>query len=136
VDAIHVRYGNHPNRFAAMVPEAQSPPIRWFSGSRHCRTPVSSDLKMPSTGRSRSHRAFIALGSNLGDRIDAIEHACLEMEREGIKIKRTSSLFETAPMYVVDQEPFINGVCEVRPRSFAYYYFDLISRSISRSKPL
>lgn len=62
---------------------------------------------------TRAHRAFIALGSNMGDRIGMIEKACLEMERANIKVKRTSSLFETAPMYVVDQDPFINGVCEV-----------------------
>lgn len=68
-----------------------------------------------------SHRAFIALGSNMGDRIGMIERACLEMERAGIKIKRTSSLFETAPMYVLDQEPFINGACEVCFRSFHFW---------------
>lgn len=62
---------------------------------------------------TRSHRAFIALGSNVGDRIDMVERACREMDRAGIKVKRTSSLFETAPMYVLDQDPFINGVCEV-----------------------
>lgn len=62
---------------------------------------------------TRIHRAFIALGSNMGDRIGMVERACLEMERAGIKVKRTSSLFETAPMYVLDQDPFINGVCEV-----------------------
>ncbi|TPR09865.1 RNA recognition motif family protein [Aspergillus niger] len=60
-----------------------------------------------------THRAFIAFGSNVGDRIDMIEAACREMERANIRIKRTSSLFETAPMYVLDQDPFINGVCEV-----------------------
>lgn len=62
-----------------------------------------------------SHRAFIALGSNVGSRIEMIEKACLEMERANMRIKRTSSLFETAPMYVLDQDPFINGVCEVGP---------------------
>lgn len=59
------------------------------------------------------HRAFIALGSNLGDRVEMIEKACLEMDRAGIKVKRTSSLFETTPMYVLDQGTFMNGVCEV-----------------------
>lgn len=59
------------------------------------------------------HRAFIALGSNVGDRVEMIEKACLEMDRSGIKVTRTSSLFETAPMYVLNQDPFMNGVCEV-----------------------
>ncbi|KAL4750338.1 hypothetical protein BDW72DRAFT_203976 [Aspergillus terricola var. indicus] len=59
-----------------------------------------------------SHKAFIALGSNVGERVEMIEKACLEMDRAGIKVQRTSSLFETAPMYYLDQEPFMNGVCE------------------------
>lgn len=42
-----------------------------------------------------------------------IEKACLELDRVNIKVKRTSSLFETTPMYVLDQDTFINGVCEV-----------------------
>jgi 2-amino-4-hydroxy-6-hydroxymethyldihydropteridine diphosphokinase / dihydropteroate synthase len=57
--------------------------------------------------------AYIALGSNLGDRIAWIEQACQEMTSRGIHIKRTSSLWETEPMYVLDQERFVNGACEV-----------------------
>lgn len=64
-------------------------------------------------GIKASHRAFIALGSNVGERVEMIEKACLEMDRANIKVKRTSSLWETAPMYYLDQEPFLNGVCEV-----------------------
>lgn len=68
---------------------------------------------MPGLNGTASHRAFIALGSNVGSRIEMIEKSCQEMDRAGIRVKRTSSLFETAPMYVLDQDPFINGVCEV-----------------------
>ena len=60
------------------------------------------------------HRAYIALGSNIGDRIHMIETACNEMTARGIKIKRTSCLWETEPMYVLNQNSFVNGVCEVR----------------------
>jgi len=35
------------------------------------------------------------------------------MDCRGIRVKRTSSLWETKPMYVMDQGQFINGVCEV-----------------------
>jgi hypothetical protein len=60
------------------------------------------------------HQAFIALGSNIGDRIAWIEKACNLMESRGdIKIQRTSSLWETKAMYVEDQDNFINGACEV-----------------------
>ncbi|OJD16235.1 dihydropteroate synthase [Emergomyces pasteurianus Ep9510] len=78
-----------------------------------------SSSSAPGTGTSASvpgmspTRAFIALGSNLGDRIAAIEQACREMEAQDIRIVRTSSLFETAPMYVTDQEKFVNAVCEI-----------------------
>ncbi|KAF4766090.1 hypothetical protein HAV15_010735 [Penicillium sp. str.  len=85
-----------------------TPPVRNFSTAQAVNSKMN--LKFPSPD---IHRAFIALGSNVGDRVEMIEQACLEMDRVGIKVKRTSSLFETAPMYVLDQDPFINGVCEV-----------------------
>ncbi|KAK5998581.1 Folic acid synthesis protein fol1 [Cladobotryum mycophilum] len=64
-------------------------------------------------GASRTKTAYIALGSNLGDRVSEIEEACNEMDRRGIRVKRTSSLWETEPMYVKDQNRFVNGACEV-----------------------
>ncbi|KAI0878988.1 Dihydropteroate synthase [Hypoxylon argillaceum] len=63
--------------------------------------------------RPKRRTAFIALGSNLGDRVAMIEQACREMDIRGIKVKRTSSLWETEPMYVLDQDRFVNGACEV-----------------------
>ncbi|KAI0523672.1 Dihydropteroate synthase [Xylaria bambusicola] len=64
-------------------------------------------------GLPKLRTAYIALGSNLGDRVAMIEQACKEMDMRGIKVKRTSSLWETEPMYVLDQERFVNGACEV-----------------------
>ena len=50
----------------------------------------------------------------MGDRVAMIEQACKEMESSGkITIVRTSSLWETKAMYVLDQDNFVNGVCEV-----------------------
>lgn len=63
--------------------------------------------------RGGTRTAYIALGSNVGDRISMIEQACKEMDSRGIKVKRTSSLWETEPMYVLDQDRFVNGACEV-----------------------
>lgn len=68
---------------------------------------------MTITERKRTRRAYVALGSNLGDRIAEIERACREMEARGIRLKRTSSLWETEPMYYAEQDRFVNGVCEV-----------------------
>lgn len=57
---------------------------------------------------------LIALGSNVGDRLACIEEACRALDAEpDIRIVRTSSLYETKAMYVEDQAPFLNGVCEV-----------------------
>lgn len=58
-------------------------------------------------------KAYIALGSNMGDRVALIEQACNELTSRGIKVTRTSSLWETKPMYVLDQDSFVNGACEV-----------------------
>lgn len=54
-------------------------------------------------------RVLIAFGSNLGDRRDTIYRAVHALGGfiEGIK---TSSVYETAPMYVTDQPAFLNGV--------------------------
>lgn len=59
--------------------------------------------------------AYIALGSNLGDRVANIERACQELDRDGLTVTRTSALYETEPMYYADQDRFVNGVCEIRP---------------------
>jgi 2-amino-4-hydroxy-6-hydroxymethyldihydropteridine diphosphokinase len=57
---------------------------------------------------------FVALGSNVGDRLEAIEAACSAIDSDpDMRILRTSSLYETEPMYVEDQARFLNGVCEV-----------------------
>ena len=61
------------------------------------------------------HRAYIALGSNVGDRLSMIELACREMNNRGIRVQKTSALYETRAMYLEDQQSFINGGCEVRP---------------------
>ena len=63
--------------------------------------------------RSGWHRAYIALGSNIGNRIEMIESAVREMSNRGLPVIRTSALYETKPMYLEDQEAFINGACEV-----------------------
>lgn len=62
----------------------------------------------------KTHRAFIAFGSNVGNRVHYIEAACKALNAEdAIVMKRTSSLWETKAMYVLDQSDFLNGVCEV-----------------------
>ncbi|KAJ2891165.1 hypothetical protein MKZ38_000782 [Zalerion maritima] len=58
-------------------------------------------------------KAYVAMGSNMGDRIANIDLACDLMDQMGVKVTRTSSLWETDPMYVIGQAKFLNAVCEV-----------------------
>lgn len=71
-------------------------------------------------------KAYIALGSNMGDRVAMIEEACKEMSSRGVKVTRTSSLWETEPMYVLDQERFVNGACEVETHLTPLALLDLL----------
>ena len=72
------------------------------------------DRRIQRLNQNGKHLAYVALGSNLGDRVDWVEQACRIMEKSGkIEITRTSGLWETKAMYVENQGDFINGVCEV-----------------------
>ncbi len=54
-------------------------------------------------------RVYLALGSNLGDRRAALEVAITGLH-DAVAIDAVSRSYETAPMYVTDQPPFINMV--------------------------
>lgn len=56
---------------------------------------------------------YIALGSNLGDRRAILERALRELATLGAAVRRRSSLFETAPIGIPSQRPFLNAVVEV-----------------------
>ena len=70
--------------------------------------------------QSGRHRAFLALGSNLGNRVEMIESAVREMGDRGLSVSRTSALYETKPMYLENQESFLNGACEVCSTSICH----------------
>lgn len=110
--------------------------VRSMQG-KHCRTCHSSIKIRPSSSISSSlsimqrirgstanhssnnddaawQQAYIAVGSNLGDRYQNFARALsLLAANETIRIIRTSHLRTTAPMYVTNQPPFINGAVEI-----------------------
>jgi len=92
-----------------------------------------SDFKSPEL-EHRQHCAFLALGSNVGDRLLTIEDACRAIDAEpGVSIKRTSGLWETKAMYITDQDDFLNGVCEVSTLAVAIRARDTkITKKFSR----
>jgi 2-amino-4-hydroxy-6-hydroxymethyldihydropteridine diphosphokinase len=55
------------------------------------------------------HRAFVGLGSNLGDGVAQIERALLALSELGI-VSRTSSRYRTKPWGKLDQPDFVNAV--------------------------
>jgi len=60
-------------------------------------------------------RAFIALGSNLGDRAATIRAAVAELgDADGVEVVAVSSLEETDPVGYLDQPRFLNGAAELR----------------------
>ena len=60
------------------------------------------------------HTAYIALGSNLGEKQSYIRSALDGMaENEFIRVKQTSTLITTAPYGGVEQDEFLNGVCQI-----------------------
>ncbi|WVR05742.1 dihydropteroate synthase [Kwoniella sp. DSM 27419] len=65
-----------------------------------------------STG-STGTRVIIAVGSNIGDRVDHIHRAVKMLEDNGCRLLDCSWLYESEPMYVEDQDRFVNGAIEL-----------------------
>ncbi len=63
---------------------------------------------------SQVDRAFVGLGSNLGDRAGNLLMAVRGMLEAGLLIARLSSIYETEPVDLLDQPPFLNMVAELR----------------------
>lgn len=59
------------------------------------------------------HIAFVALGSNLGDREANLRRALELLEQRGVAVVKVSTFIETEPYGVTDQPRFLNGVCKV-----------------------
>jgi 2-amino-4-hydroxy-6-hydroxymethyldihydropteridine diphosphokinase len=76
--------------------------------------------------------AFLALGSNIGDREVNLRTAVERLEASEIRILRRSSLYETAPQELIDQPWFLNAVMEVETGLFPMQLLGRI-REIERS---
>ncbi|MEF9951369.1 MAG: 2-amino-4-hydroxy-6-hydroxymethyldihydropteridine diphosphokinase [Clostridium sp.] len=59
------------------------------------------------------NKAYIAFGSNIGDRHKAVEDAFEMLEQRGVRITGKSKMYETEPYGYTDQDPFLNGALEV-----------------------
>lgn len=61
------------------------------------------------------HEAYIALGSNMGDKRGYIDGAIKALDkREDCQVMQVSELIETEPYGVTDQDVFLNGALKLR----------------------
>lgn len=92
-----------------------SPPVSSEQGITATLDTRIQDPGPPLQARRPMERGVVvALGSNVGNKIEEIEKACRAIDEDpDMRIVDTSFLYETKPMYVEDQESFVNGACEV-----------------------
>ena len=60
------------------------------------------------------HKVMLALGSNLGNRLDILKRAVARLAGAGIHIEAKSRVWETKPWGVTDQPLFLNMCAAVR----------------------
>ncbi|HBB95251.1 MAG TPA: 2-amino-4-hydroxy-6-hydroxymethyldihydropteridine diphosphokinase [Blastocatellia bacterium] len=65
------------------------------------------------THRNHATKAYVALGSNLGDRAGNLLLAVRGMMEAAMCVCRVSSIYETEPVSEIEQPPFLNMVAEV-----------------------
>jgi 2-amino-4-hydroxy-6-hydroxymethyldihydropteridine diphosphokinase len=63
--------------------------------------------------RNHATKAYVGLGSNMGDRAGNLLLALRGMMEAALCVCRVSSIYETEPVSEVRQEPFLNMVAEV-----------------------
>lgn len=61
---------------------------------------------------------YLSLGSNLGNREEALQIAVTKLHCRGCRVRRISSVYETAPVDNLDQPDFLNIVVEAESDLF------------------
>lgn len=77
--------------------------------------PVKSDSGAPTRKSAEWKRAYIGLGSNIGDRERFLQEAVNGLaQHPDVQVTRASSIYETEPVGYAEQGPFLNMVTAVR----------------------
>jgi 2-amino-4-hydroxy-6-hydroxymethyldihydropteridine diphosphokinase len=80
---------------------------------------------------------YLSLGSNIGDRAENIARAVAALAKHGVRVTRQSSLYETEPVELREQEWFLNGVVsaqtDLAPRDLMAALL-AIERSLGRER--
>lgn len=80
---------------------------------------------------------YLALGSNEGDRLQNLRLACAALTERGVRIMRTSSVYETEPVDMREQAWFLNCVIEVEtalPPLRLLYEIEQIEKELGRKR--
>jgi 2-amino-4-hydroxy-6-hydroxymethyldihydropteridine diphosphokinase len=80
------------------------------------------------------HTVYLALGSNLGERLKHLREALKRLPPE-VELLKTSSVYETAPVGYQDQPNFLNMVCQGKTQLSPHAllrYVKAIERAIGR----
>ena len=86
------------------------------------------------------HKVFLSLGSNLGDKLENLNNAITKISlNEHIKFSSCSNIYQSMPMYKLNQDDFLNMVIEIetnfRPLELMKYIKDieiLLGRSLDQ----
>lgn len=129
--SLSTEVAEHPSQSSRnKTPQIQSPLGSRNYGAEHGATVSNqiraSPFKMKASGDM--HRAIVAFGSNVGNRVAHIENALDSMRKNGIKILKLSRLYETKAMYVENQPSFINGVVAIETHLQPLSLLDLLQK--------
>ena len=69
--------------------------------------------------------AYVALGSNLGDRLSRMREALRLLKADGVIVTQTSRVYENRAIGMGDAGPFLNAVIEVQTELEAESFLDL-----------
>ncbi len=77
--------------------------------------PIGLSVSYPAVEIERKwHRAYLAVGSNIGDRKTNIEMAVTLLKDKVTYVINTSSLIETIPISDISQDNYLNGAIEIK----------------------
>lgn len=58
-------------------------------------------------------RVFLSLGSNIGDKLEYLKKALILLGKAGVRVRKVSSVYQSAPADFLNQPDFLNIVVEV-----------------------
>jgi dihydroneopterin aldolase/2-amino-4-hydroxy-6-hydroxymethyldihydropteridine diphosphokinase/dihydropteroate synthase len=104
-----VLYQCHVDKVTCRIEKPSALMFAASSGVEICRSKSVNSTQSIPLPSSSAQTCYLAIGTNLGDRVASINDALRHLDDRKIKITDTSFLYETSPMYVEDQPKFLNG---------------------------